>query len=79
MSSAPLKIIVIGNAGVGKSHLVDRLLGRSDFDHLLPTTSVDCGETTLSLPSGRNIKVQLWDTGKFRSISCKKSANPSRK
>lgn len=67
-----LKIIVIGDAGVGKSSLLvrlteDRFLVDSD-----PTIGIEFGSHLVTLPSGERIKLQVWDTAgseQFRSIT----------
>ncbi|WFD36457.1 hypothetical protein MCUN1_003336 [Malassezia cuniculi] len=67
-----LKIIVIGDAAVGKSSLLvrlteDRFLVDSD-----PTIGIEFGSHLVTLETGERIKLQVWDTAgseQFRSIT----------
>ena len=66
------KIILVGNAGVGKTHLLYRYV-----KGILPppsSSTVGVGFATRSVPlySGGSIKVQVWDSAgqeKFKSIT----------
>lgn len=62
------KVIMIGNMGVGKTFLVNRFLNKSLNENILPTISVEFADKFVDLPNGRQVKVEIWDTGKFRSI-----------
>lgn len=58
-----LKIILIGDCGVGKSCLMSRLVeGRMVPEMHVPTIGVDFGVFRLSSHCGHSIKCHIWDT-----------------
>jgi len=67
-----MKFVVVGDSSTGKSSLLvqltdKRFLGQSD-----PTIGVEFGASIISLPNGKAIKAQVWDTAgqeSFRSIT----------
>lgn len=59
---------MLGDAGVGKTFLLHRFIGKKIDDALLPTISVEYADKMVELPSGQQIKAELWDTGKFCSF-----------
>ncbi|KAG0149721.1 hypothetical protein CROQUDRAFT_653278 [Cronartium quercuum f. sp. fusiforme G11] len=67
-----MKFVVVGDSSTGKSSLLvqltdKRFLGQSD-----PTIGVEFGASLISLPDGKTIKAQVWDTAgqeSFRSIT----------
>ncbi|PLW16192.1 hypothetical protein PCASD_11190 [Puccinia coronata f. sp. avenae] len=67
-----MKFVVVGDSSTGKSSLLvqltdKRFLGQSD-----PTIGVEFGASLISLPNGKTIKAQVWDTAgqeSFRSIT----------
>lgn len=66
LASATYKIIMVGDAGVGKTFLVDRFLGKALHENIMPTISIEFADRFVDLPNGRQVKVELWDTGRVR-------------
>ena len=67
------KIALIGDSNVGKSTLMFRFVDPKQVsDSHVATIGVQFKVMTLPLHSGRNVKLQLWDTGgqeRFRAVS----------
>ncbi|MES1910021.1 MAG: hypothetical protein MHM6MM_002687 [Cercozoa sp. M6MM] len=70
-----MKVVIVGDAGVGKSALLNRF-GNGAFDpSYISTIGVDFlvkVVTPKSSPSGQQVKLQLWDTAgqeRFRAIT----------
>lgn len=62
LSEQVLKILLIGDSGVGKTSILHRLLGKAfDDDNPAVTLSVDA-ETKLMEVDGMNVKLKIWDT-----------------
>jgi Ras-related protein Rab-1A len=64
------KILVIGNAGAGKSCLISRYVDKEYTDNYLNTIGVDF-KTKILLINDKKIKINIWDTAgqeKFRSL-----------
>lgn len=55
------KFIVVGDSGVGKSSIIERLAEKSFSDAYRLTIGVDYRVTTMSI-DGKIVKLQLWDT-----------------
>jgi len=75
MNSAPLdhifKILLVGDAGVGKSSLLLRFTDDSFEEHLASTIGVDFKVKTLCM-RGKTVKLTIWDTAgqeRFRTIT----------
>lgn len=65
------KIILVGDCGVGKSSLLNRLVGDTFHENHLSTIGVDFKIKTLSI-NGKSVKLQIWDTAgqeRFNSIT----------
>ena len=56
------KTIMIGDASVGKTSLVDRLTNDEFNVEYLTTIGVDFGYKTITLDNGEIIKAHIWDT-----------------
>jgi len=56
---------MLGNAGVGKTFLLHRFIGKKIDDQILPTISVEYADKMVELSNGQHIKAELWDTGKY--------------
>jgi len=56
---------MLGDAGVGKTFLLHRFLGKKIDDVMLPTISVEYADKVVELSNGQQIKAELWDTGKY--------------
>ena len=67
-----LRVILIGDSGVGKSSLLRCFTDGSFFEVSDPTVGVDFFARVLKVADGTPIKLQLWDTAgheRFRSIT----------
>jgi Ras-related protein Rab-1A len=65
-----LKIIMIGNSGVGKSVLLQKFTDDTYTDNYITTIGVDFKIRSLII-NGKSIKLQIWDTDgqeRFRTI-----------
>jgi len=66
-----LKILVIGDSGVGKSCMLLRFADNSFTDSYISTIGVDFKIRTIEL-DGKKIKLQIWDTAgqeRFKTIT----------
>jgi len=66
-----LKILIIGNSGVGKSCLLVRYADDIYQDNYIATIGVDFKMKTLDVDE-KNVKLQIWDTAgqdRFRNIT----------
>lgn len=58
----PFKLVLVGDSGVGKSCLLDKLLNLTSNNAFISTIGVDI-KTHVVQVDGRSIKLQVWDTG----------------
>lgn len=68
--NTPIKLIMLGEYGVGKSSIFTRYCNNSYFDFHLTTIGVDFKSKIVEI-HGKPIKVHIWDTAgqeKFRTI-----------
>jgi Rab family protein len=68
----PCKIILVGDASVGKTHLLNRYIKGTLPKHNVPTIGVEFATKTLTLNSGAKVKAQIWDTAgqeRYRAIT----------
>jgi small GTP-binding protein len=56
-----LKLVVIGESGVGKSNLILRFKENRFDDDLMPTVGLDFYSEDFNIQNKR-IRVQIWDT-----------------
>jgi small GTP-binding protein len=66
-----LKIIFVGDSGVGKTNILHKYTDITSHSQYKPTIGVEFYTNTLSL-NGKNIKIQIWDTsgsGRYKSIT----------
>ncbi|CAD8112283.1 unnamed protein product [Paramecium sonneborni] len=66
-----LRIILVGDTGIGKSSLLLRYTDQEFQQNLLPTIGIDF-RTKIIEQMGKNVKLQFWDTAgqeRFRTIS----------
>ncbi len=56
------KVVIVGDAGTGKTCLLRRLCGEEFSGNSKATVGVDMHATELELPGKKTLKVQLWDT-----------------
>ena len=72
MDSPPLKLVLIGDSGVGKSSIAKRYADGTFSDHILATIGLDYVIKRHTQPDGSILRIQLWDTAgqeRFRSIA----------
>ncbi|KRX03367.1 P-loop containing nucleoside triphosphate hydrolase [Pseudocohnilembus persalinus] len=66
------KVVLVGDAAVGKTHLVNRFIKDEEPQSTIPTIGVEFATKTVPLKDGGQIKAQIWDTAgqeKYRSIT----------
>ncbi|KAL5019839.1 hypothetical protein ScPMuIL_002731 [Solemya velum] len=69
--AASFKVIVLGDASVGKTALVNQLMGRGFKERLRPTIVVDFVKKTFEV-DGALVQLMVWDTAgeeRFRSVT----------
>lgn len=59
-----MKLLIIGDAGSGKSAILSRYVGDSFNENYIATCGVDFNTRILEV-DGKKIKLQIWDTGLF--------------
>ena len=67
------KIVIIGEAGVGKTHLHSKYIKGTLPKNPTSTIGVEFATRTVPLPSGGTVKAQIWDTAgqeRYRAITC---------
>lgn len=67
-----LKILVIGDAGVGKSNIMIRYTKNRFDSSKEPTIGTDFFSKVVDVGEGRSAKLQIWDTAgqeKYRAIA----------
>jgi small GTP-binding protein len=67
-----IKLVVIGDAGVGKTNLVARYLSSSEPGLAGPTIGVDLQSKVVSFEDGSRARVEFWDTAgmeRYRSLA----------
>ena len=70
MSITRQKIIFIGDSGVGKTALINRITGNPFSENYEPSIGVDFCSRLIKFKDG-DVKLQIWDTAgqeKFRSL-----------
>ena len=66
-----LKFIIIGDASVGKSSLLERFTEDRCLVESDATIGIEFGSHIVTLDSGERLKLQIWDTAgseQFRSV-----------
>jgi len=56
------KIVLVGDAGVGKTHILNRYIKGNLPKNPAPTIGVEFATRTITLKDGSRIKAQIWDT-----------------
>lgn len=56
-----VKIVIIGEAGVGKTSLMSKFVSNTFSDQMQPTIGCDIQNKSMVV-EGRNVDVRLWDT-----------------
>ena len=67
------KIVIIGEAGVGKTHLLSKYIKGTLPKNPTSTIGVEFATRTVPLQSGGTVKAQIWDTAgqeRYRAITC---------
>lgn len=72
------KLVMVGDSGVGKSCLLEKLIDTTSSNTFISTIGVDIRSHTFKL-HGHNVKLQVWDTGgqqRYRPVlsSCYRNA-----
>lgn len=65
-----VKIVIIGEAGVGKTSLMSKFVSNTFSDQIQPTIGCDIQNKTVTV-EGNNLEVRLWDTAgseRFQSM-----------
>lgn len=68
------KIVLLGQFGVGKTSLVRRFITNDFVKDYKTTLGVEIKKKTVSLPSGKNLSMIIWDLEGFSSISKTRSS-----
>ena len=72
--SIPCKVILLGEAGVGKTGLIARFINNSFEDNITSTTGASYAGKTMTFDEydGKSIKFEIWDIAgqeKYRSFA----------
>lgn len=70
-SNETIKLLMLGDSGVGKSSLMIRFTNSTFNQHMMGTTGIDMRVKQMIIDN-RNVKIQIWDTAgqeRFHSIS----------
>lgn len=62
VDSSNYKLVMVGDSGVGKSCILEKLLDSASTNTFISTIGVDVKNHTLK-DNGRSVKLQIWDTG----------------
>lgn len=57
------KLVMVGDSGVGKSCILEKLVDAGSTNTFISTIGVDIRNHTLKEKNGRLVKLQVWDTG----------------
>lgn len=57
------KLVMIGDSGVGKSCLLEKLLDLNSTNTFISTIGVDVKNHAIKAEDGRLVRLQIWDTG----------------
>jgi len=73
-----IKLVMVGDSGVGKSCLLDKFLDDSSTNNFISTIGVDIRSREMSI-NNKRVKIQVWDTGgqqRYRPVlaSCYRGA-----
>ena len=60
-----LIVILVGDTGVGKTHLLSRYIKGNLPKNKFPTIGVEFATKPVPLKTGGTVKAQIWDTGKY--------------
>jgi len=57
-----VSVILVGDTGVGKTHLLSRYIKNSLPKNKYPTIGVEFATKAVPLKAGGTVKAQIWDT-----------------
>lgn len=60
--SRPIKVILVGSSGVGKTSIVERLFNNYFTSATSPTVGMTFRTIELISPTGKKVDVEIWDT-----------------
>ncbi|CAK55665.1 unnamed protein product (macronuclear) [Paramecium tetraurelia] len=66
------KVVLVGDAGVGKTHLMTRYVKGCLPKNAVPTIGIEFAGKTVTLQNGKKVKAQIWDTAgqeRYRGIT----------
>ena len=69
---ATCKVVLLGEAGVGKTSIISRYVSNTFSDVLMSTTGASFATKKVELDDEHKIKFQIWDTAgqeRFRSLA----------
>lgn len=66
----PIKVILIGKHGVGKSSIVHQFVNQSFLEENVPTVSVDLECKEIRLGPNETVDLQVWDTAGQEKYKC---------
>ena len=67
-----LKIVIVGESGVGKTSLITQFIDNFFDEELQASTGASFSAKTLIFDNGKSVKIQLWDTAgqeRYRSLT----------
>lgn len=67
-----IKIVVVGESGVGKTSLITQFIDNFFDEEIQATTGASFSAKTLSFDNGKSVKIQIWDTAgqeRYRSLT----------
>ena len=67
-----IKIVIVGESGVGKTSLITQFIDNFFDEELQATTGASFSAKTLNFDNGKSVKIQIWDTAgqeRYRSLT----------
>ena len=67
-----IKIVIVGESGVGKTSLITQFIDNFFDEEIQATTGASFSAKTLNFDNGKSVKIQLWDTAgqeRYRSLT----------